>query len=163
MAPPTVCARRLPPAYAPKRTKSAHNGHASKRTVRLSTVVTWRDKADDVLGQQQDWECEYADQAAGPDRGVVGSAPPWDPAGTGRARPPRCGCHAKNTTPTPYPGEIEVAELVAEVLSNPAIARRLYLSRPTVARHVAYILTRLGFSCRAQIAARAKRLRPDRA
>jgi len=46
-----------------------------------------------------------------------------------------------------------VADLVAEGLSNPAIARRLYLSRPTVARHVANILAKLGFSSRAQIAA----------
>lgn len=49
--------------------------------------------------------------------------------------------------------EMEVAELVAEGLSNPAIARRLFLSRPTVASHVAHILTKLGFSSRAQIAA----------
>jgi DNA-binding CsgD family transcriptional regulator len=51
------------------------------------------------------------------------------------------------------PREIEVADLVAEGLSNPAIARRLYLSRPTVASHVAHILTKLGFSSRVQIAA----------
>ena len=49
--------------------------------------------------------------------------------------------------------EMEVARLVAEGLSNPAIARRLYLSRPTVASHVAHILTKLGFASRAQIAA----------
>ncbi len=55
------------------------------------------------------------------------------------------------------PREMEVAELVAEGLSNPAIARRLYLSRPTVASHVAHILTKLGFSSRAQIAAWAAR------
>jgi DNA-binding CsgD family transcriptional regulator len=57
------------------------------------------------------------------------------------------------------PREIEVAELVAEGLSNPAIARRLYLSRPTVASHVAHILTKLGFSNRAQIAAWAAQRR----
>jgi DNA-binding CsgD family transcriptional regulator len=57
------------------------------------------------------------------------------------------------------PREIEVAELVAEGLSNPAIARRLYLSRPTVASHVAHILTKLGFSSRAQIAAWAAQRR----
>jgi DNA-binding CsgD family transcriptional regulator len=51
------------------------------------------------------------------------------------------------------PRELEVAELIAEGLSNPAIARRLFLSRPTVASHVAHILTKLGFSSRAQIAA----------
>jgi DNA-binding CsgD family transcriptional regulator len=51
------------------------------------------------------------------------------------------------------PREVEVAALVAEGLSNPAIARRLYLSRPTIAHHVAHILTKLGFASRAQIAA----------
>jgi DNA-binding CsgD family transcriptional regulator len=55
--------------------------------------------------------------------------------------------------------EIEVADLIAEGLSNPAIARRLYLSRPTVASHVAHILTKLGFSNRAQIAAWAAQRR----
>jgi DNA-binding CsgD family transcriptional regulator len=49
--------------------------------------------------------------------------------------------------------ETEVAKLIAEGLSNPAIARRLFLSRPTVATHVANILAKLGFSSRAQIAA----------
>ena len=33
------------------------------------------------------------------------------------------------------------------------MARRPYLSRPTVASHVAHILTKLGFASRAQIAA----------
>ena len=47
----------------------------------------------------------------------------------------------------------------AEGLSNPAIARRLYLSRTTVASHVAHILTKLGFSSRAQIAAWAAQRR----
>ena len=58
------------------------------------------------------------------------------------------------------PREVEVADLVAEGLSNPAIARRLYLSRPTVASHVAHILTKLGFSSRAQIAAWAATRHP---
>jgi DNA-binding NarL/FixJ family response regulator len=51
------------------------------------------------------------------------------------------------------PRELEVAQLIAEGLANPAIARRLYLSRPTVASHVAHILTKLDFSSRTQIAA----------
>jgi DNA-binding CsgD family transcriptional regulator len=49
--------------------------------------------------------------------------------------------------------EMEIAELVAEGLNNPAIARRLFLSRATVASHVASILRKLGFSSRSQIAA----------
>jgi DNA-binding CsgD family transcriptional regulator/iron-sulfur cluster repair protein YtfE (RIC family) len=51
------------------------------------------------------------------------------------------------------PRELEVAALVTEGLSNPAIARRLYLSRPTIAHHVAHILAKLGFASRVQIAA----------
>lgn len=67
--------------------------------------------------------------------------------------------HRERGTDTLSPREIEVADLVAEGLSNPAIARRLYLSRPTVASHVAHILTKLGFSSRAQIAAWAAQRR----
>jgi len=51
------------------------------------------------------------------------------------------------------PREMEVAELIAQGLSNPVIARRLFLSRPTVATHVVSILAKLGFSSRSQIAA----------
>ena len=57
------------------------------------------------------------------------------------------------------PREVEVADLVAEGLSNPAIARRLYVSRATVASHVGHILVKLGFSSRAQIAAWAAQRR----
>jgi DNA-binding CsgD family transcriptional regulator len=58
--------------------------------------------------------------------------------------------------------ELEVAALVAQGFSNPAIARRLYLSRPTVASHIGHILTKLDFSSRAQIAAwMARRGRTD--
>src|SRR5262249_45939933 len=51
------------------------------------------------------------------------------------------------------PRELQVAGLIAEGLSNPAIARRLYVSRPTVASHVGHILTKLGLTSRAQVAA----------
>ena len=51
------------------------------------------------------------------------------------------------------PREMDVAELIAQGLTNPAIARRLFLTRPTVATHVANILAKLGYSSRAQIAA----------
>ena len=49
--------------------------------------------------------------------------------------------------------EWEVALLVADGLSNEAIARRLFLSRATVANHVASILGKLEMSSRAQVAA----------
>jgi DNA-binding CsgD family transcriptional regulator len=57
--------------------------------------------------------------------------------------------------------ELEVAELIAQGLSNPAIARRLFVSRPTVASHVAHILTKLDFSNRAEIAAWVGERRPQ--
>ncbi|WP_091449170.1 ATP-binding protein [Actinokineospora iranica] len=48
--------------------------------------------------------------------------------------------------------ELEVAELVAEGLSNRAIAAKLVISVRTATTHVQHILTKLGFANRAQIA-----------
>ena len=48
--------------------------------------------------------------------------------------------------------EVEVAELVAQGLSNKQIAARLLISERTVATHVGHILNKLGFNSRAQIA-----------
>ena len=49
--------------------------------------------------------------------------------------------------------EREIADLVAQGLSNPAIAHRLVLSRRTVEGHVQNLLAKLGFASRAQVAA----------
>ncbi|MFI5541839.1 protein kinase [Nocardia sp. NPDC051900] len=49
--------------------------------------------------------------------------------------------------------ELEVAGLVAEGLTNRAIAMRLHISHRTAGGHVEHILTKLGFTSRAQIAA----------
>jgi ATP/maltotriose-dependent transcriptional regulator MalT len=49
--------------------------------------------------------------------------------------------------------EADVARLVAEGLSNKQIGARLFISERTVESHVRNILTKLGFSTRAQIAA----------
>ncbi|TMQ80902.1 helix-turn-helix transcriptional regulator, partial [Actinomadura soli] len=51
------------------------------------------------------------------------------------------------------PREREIALLVARGLSNRGVADELVISPATVARHVTNILTKLGFSSRAQIAA----------
>ncbi len=63
-------------------------------------------------------------------------------------------------TPEPTPAESvltrrerEVAELVAQGLSNRRIAAVLTLSMRTVDGHVEHILTKLGFGSRSQVAA----------
>jgi DNA-binding CsgD family transcriptional regulator len=49
--------------------------------------------------------------------------------------------------------EVEVADLVAEGLTNRQIAERLFISQRTAQNHVQHILTKLGFTTRSQIAA----------
>jgi non-specific serine/threonine protein kinase len=48
--------------------------------------------------------------------------------------------------------EVEVARLVASGMTSRAIAERLFLSERTVESHIEHILTKLGFSSRAQVA-----------
>jgi DNA-binding CsgD family transcriptional regulator len=55
------------------------------------------------------------------------------------------------------PREREVAELLAEGLTNSQIAQRLVISRKTVAVHVSHILAKLEMSSRTQVAAWATR------
>jgi DNA-binding CsgD family transcriptional regulator len=55
--------------------------------------------------------------------------------------------------------EREISDLVADGLSNRAIARKLVISERTAQNHVQHILVKLGFSNRAQIAAWAVRRR----
>jgi non-specific serine/threonine protein kinase len=52
-----------------------------------------------------------------------------------------------------HPREGEVADLVAEGLSNKAISERLVIAQRTAEGHVENILTKLGFRSRTQIAA----------
>jgi DNA-binding CsgD family transcriptional regulator len=51
------------------------------------------------------------------------------------------------------PREREIAAMIARGLTNRGIADELVISQATVARHVTNILTKLGFSSRAQVAA----------
>jgi DNA-binding CsgD family transcriptional regulator len=68
------------------------------------------------------------------------------------------------------PREGEIAGLVAQGLSNKEIASKLVISQRTAETHVEHILTKLGFTSRAQIAAwvaeeearSAPQLRPSR-
>jgi DNA-binding NarL/FixJ family response regulator len=59
--------------------------------------------------------------------------------------------------------EREVAELVAQGLSNREIAERLFITEKTAAYHVGAILNKLGFTSRAQIAAYMARHDPSAA
>ncbi len=52
--------------------------------------------------------------------------------------------------------ELEIAALITKGLSNRSIAEELGIASATVARHVANIMAKLGFSSRLQIAAWAK-------
>lgn len=56
--------------------------------------------------------------------------------------------------------EFQVARLVAEGLTNPAIGAELDIATKTVAAHVEHILAKLGASRRAQIGGWAATVRP---
>jgi pimeloyl-ACP methyl ester carboxylesterase/DNA-binding CsgD family transcriptional regulator len=60
------------------------------------------------------------------------------------------------TAPEPVrlsPRELEVAGLIAEGLTNPDIAKRLFIAPRTAETHVENVLRKLGFRSRAQVAA----------
>ena len=74
------------------------------------------------------------------------------------ARVPRPGSTAGITATSAQPGgltprELEIAGLIADGRRNKAIAAELVISPATVARHIANIMSKLGFRSRAQIAA----------
>ena len=71
---------------------------------------------------------------------------------------PPARTQAAVTPPPPLTArEREIAALVAEGLSNRAIAQALVISPRTVDGHVEHILSKLGFGSRAQIASWAAR------
>jgi len=96
---------------------------------------------------------EAVSYAIQPPSGGNGSAPapaagPADWAPIPRPRP-AAAAEVSGLTPR----ELEIARLIARGLSNRAIADELVISQATVARHVANMLTKLGFNSRAQVAA----------
>ncbi len=69
----------------------------------------------------------------------------------GPRRRPRYGWESLTET------ELEVVRMVAEGASNPEVAERLFISRPTVKTHVSHALSKLGLTSRVQLAAAAAR------
>jgi DNA-binding NarL/FixJ family response regulator len=69
----------------------------------------------------------------------------------GPRRRPASGWDSLTTT------ELSVVRLVAEGLSNPEIASRLFISRHTVETHVRHVFDKLGLRSRAEVAAAAAR------
>jgi DNA-binding CsgD family transcriptional regulator/tetratricopeptide (TPR) repeat protein len=73
------------------------------------------------------------------------------PGRRGPRKRPRSGWESLTAT------ELTVVRLVAEGLSNPEIADRMFISRGTVHTHVSHILAKLGLSSRVGLAAEASR------
>ncbi|MDP9181205.1 MAG: LuxR C-terminal-related transcriptional regulator [Actinomycetota bacterium] len=74
--------------------------------------------------------------------------------GSGTARPDRTGPTPADGDGSPLtPREQQIAELVAEGLSNKEIAARLVIATRTAEGHVERVLVKLGFTSRTQIAA----------
>jgi predicted ATPase/class 3 adenylate cyclase/DNA-binding CsgD family transcriptional regulator len=71
--------------------------------------------------------------------------------GRGKRRRPSHGW--ESLTPT----ELDVVGLVAEGLTNPQIAEKLFISRGTVKTHLSHIFAKLGVSTRAELATQATR------
>ena len=72
---------------------------------------------------------------------------------SGKTRPVRPTFGWESLTPT----ELEVAEMVADGLTNPQAGVRLGISRRTVETHVSHILTKLSMTSRVQLATEVTR------
>jgi predicted ATPase/DNA-binding CsgD family transcriptional regulator len=134
-------------------------GHASLAGVRLERLLDpIRRRLGDQLvaqlwGEGRDMTPETA-VARALRTLTTGSVPAQRPPADDQ-EVPRSTVSASPVTPpsTLTPREREIAALIARGLSNKGIADELVISPATVARHVTNILTKLGFSSRAQIAA----------
>jgi DNA-binding CsgD family transcriptional regulator len=67
------------------------------------------------------------------------------------ARPQRPASGWDSLTPT----ELQVVSLIAEGLTNRAVAKQLFISPRTVETHVSHVFAKLGISSRAALIAQA--------
>jgi predicted ATPase/DNA-binding CsgD family transcriptional regulator len=91
--------------------------------------------------------------AAPPEAPLSSLAPPALAAPSSLAPPPLAAPSSLAAPPSLTPREREITALIAQGHSNKGIAEELVISPATAARHVANILSKLGFTSRAQIAA----------
>jgi non-specific serine/threonine protein kinase len=103
----------------------------------------WTGGARRALGEQR-WSAGYAEGSA-LDRAAVVALALGEEAAAGTSAPSPSGPLTRR--------QREVADLVAQGLTDREIAARLVVSPRTAESHVEQILTRLGFRSRAQIAA----------
>lgn len=134
--------------------------------------AVWRTFGRDLFGAQE-W-ISLREQAEGAARAALGDAAFDDTFERGNRTPleeavalaldqridPAPARHAPDSVLTPR--EEEVASLVAQGLSNKEISQRLVISVRTAEGHVERILSKLGFTSRAQIANWAARAASNR-
>ncbi|HEY3687446.1 MAG TPA: LuxR C-terminal-related transcriptional regulator [Streptosporangiaceae bacterium] len=103
-----------------------------------AAVAQWWERGQELS------RAEAVDRAVRARPSVPAQAPPPDDGGVALPGGPGGPLTAR---------EVQIAGLLARGLSNREVAAELVISQATVARHVANILTKLGFSSRAQVAA----------
>ena len=109
----------------------------SIRSIELAVSVLGRKKFDELVAQERSRDMAGAISAVSQAQGIA------EPAGTRSA-----------TSSSPLSRrETDVARLVAQGMSNRAIAEALVVSPRTVDGHVERMLAKLGFSSRTQVAA----------
>jgi DNA-binding NarL/FixJ family response regulator len=117
---------------------------ARRDAARALSRLRGMDRTEDVANRRSDHS------KPGPGTGAGTTTAPG--AGTGAGTMPEGGGWENLTK-----AEAKVAELVAEGLSNPDIARRLFISRRTVQSHVSHALEKLGLSSRVELAVKRAR------
>ncbi len=111
------------------------------------------------LGPERFASCRDAGRAIGRDGGIAGAL--W-PTSSGPVESADAGGDHVQSRPLPLSRrELEVAELIAEGLTNRHIAQRLFIAERTVDTHVGHILTKLHCTTRAQAAALVARHLPS--
>lgn len=126
--------------------------HASQ-AARAAMGLPRTTRADEAFEATADLLRESVGDAAFEEAAQAGALLPLDQA-VARARRAR-GSRGRPATgwPSLTPTEREVVGLVAEGLTNPQIAARLFMSRGTVKTHLSHVFAKLGTANRTELAA----------